>query len=108
MKFDATHHSNSLYRIIEEFKEYEARHPDPELDRLIHQLFGAVAVQSILTVGEVSKAQRIKARQPRNKAVTAETVKSYGENMGFLRGWKKAACLDLGIDIKTLNKRLKE
>jgi hypothetical protein len=108
MKFNARHHSDSLYRLIDEFKAYAERHPDPELDRLVQQLFGAVAVQSILTIGEVSKAQRIKASQPRKKTVTAEMVRDLGKKMDFRHGWKKIACGELHIDIKTLNKRLSE
>lgn len=47
-------------------------------------------------------------RKPVTKAVLVAYRDRYHAYRSSPRGWKNAACLDFKIDLKTLNKRLKE
>lgn len=57
-----------------------------------------------------SKQQSERARAPRKKQVTKAALEIFFKNFlyrnGTERGWKKAACIEFGIDYKTLRKRI--
>jgi hypothetical protein len=57
-----------------------------------------------------SRRQSMRASAPRKKQVTKEALEKFSEkysyNHGTKRGWKMAACLEFGIDFKTLKKRI--
>lgn len=61
---------------------------------------------------KLSRAQQDRASGPRKKNVTKQALEKYREEFiyknGQERGWKTAARLDFGIDLKTLNKRMDE
>lgn len=58
-----------------------------------------------------SKQASVNASNP-HKSVTKDELEKYRHNFtiknGTYRGWKKAACIEYKITIKTLNKRMKE
>lgn len=59
---------------------------------------------------KASERQSINASQPRKKEVTKDALDKFkdefGAEHGRTWGWKKSACIEFGIDRKTLNERL--
>lgn len=57
-------------------------------------------------------SQSARAKAPRKKEITKEKLEQYRAKFhkenGKLQGWKKCACLEYNVDLKTLNKRMQE
>jgi hypothetical protein len=87
-----------------------------KLDALWRELQRIVGAGTILgdriKQEKASERQSINASQPRKKEVTKDALDKFKDEFdakhGGTRGWKKSACIEFGIDLKTLNDRLNQ
>jgi hypothetical protein len=88
-----------------------------ELQKIDSQMIGAAetlkGVEPMIKASiKQSKSQSVRAQKDRRTDVTQSALEGFRDRYYFeagkYRGWKTSACLEFGIDLKTLNKRIKE
>ncbi|HOX60029.1 MAG TPA: hypothetical protein PLC99_24395 [Verrucomicrobiota bacterium] len=104
--------------IVYGFRYRQKVHPChiDELDRLwreFQRIVGADMITGVLIQQEVASSRQSKnASKPRKKEVTKASLDKFRDTFeaeyGRSWGWKKAACIEFEIDLKTLNSRLIE